>query len=323
VARFVEKIKLRGNGFTSGLEIGDYFIWKFYPQLKVFVDGRLEAYPETFFEELFQTLNNPSRWPLWEKKYGLTFILLDHTNPKHQPLLSWLYRAPSWKPIYLDGKNVLFLKEMEEYQEILRAYTMDLLKDPVPLLPGGPDAELGVADFYAKLGILDKAEPLYRKNLPRLPHRAELHNNFGNLLRERGNPREALLEYQKAVALEPKNYFFHYNLGRLYTATGEKKLALGELEKVVKLSPSFGGGHLILGMLYAETRRDEKAEKEFKRIRPSDVASLSAHNALGVLYAQQGKFEEAEREFKEVLERDPHAAAIKENLKKLQRLRQK
>ena len=68
-ANFIEKSGPSGNFFNSGLDTGGYLLWRFYPDRKVFMDGRLEVYGAHFFEELFQLLNVPSLWPKWVEAY--------------------------------------------------------------------------------------------------------------------------------------------------------------------------------------------------------------------------------------------------------------
>jgi len=323
VARFVEKTDLPGNSFTSGFEIGDYFIWYFYPRRHIFIDGRLEAYPDFFFKELFQLLHHPYHWPEWVEKYRINFCILNHTNPKNAPLLIWLYHSSEWQPVYVDNKTVLFLKNSPENRQILNTYRIDLAKDPIPPVSEGPEAELQLADFYGKIGIFDKAELLYKKDMPHFSRRGEFHNNFGNILSGEGKYEKALLQYRKAISLQPKNYFFHYNLGRFYLARGQYELALQVLKESSRLSPPFGEAHLLLGKCYVATGQFDKAEMELSSIHASDAAYLPGRNELGILYARRGELEKAEREFRAALESDPSYTPAQENLKRLDRRTQK
>ena len=241
-ARFVEKTNLQGNSFGSGLEIGDYFIWRFYPQRRVFVDGRLEAYEDSLFEKLFELLRRPSRWPEWAEAYDIHFCVLNHTHPKHTLLLTWLSHSPEWSAVYLDSTFVIFLKNRAEYRKVLDAYAIDFAKGPIPPISGGPEFELQLADFYGKMGLYDKAEFLYRKNRSYLSKRGESHNNFGNILFGQGKYKEALSEYERAISLQPDNALFHLNKGRLYLSWGQKEAACEALKKSAALSPSLGEG---------------------------------------------------------------------------------
>ena len=42
--------------------MGGYLTWQRFPGERVFVDGRLEAYPESFFRSYFRILDDPRVW---------------------------------------------------------------------------------------------------------------------------------------------------------------------------------------------------------------------------------------------------------------------
>ena len=320
-ANFIEKIDPKGNFFNSGLETGNYLLWRFYPQRKVFMDARLEVYGESFFQELFQLFNAPSLWPRWVERYRINFCILDHTNQKHESLLRWLYQSPDWSPIYLDDQVIFFLKKAPENREILQAYSIDLVRDPIPSGPGDSIMDLRLADFYARVGIFEKAEILYRKNLKEFPSNATLYYNLGNVLREQGKISEALSSYSRAIAMRSKDPLFHYGLGDLYVSLGKDDLALGEFKESTKLSPHLGESHYNLGRLYEKRKQIKEAEKAYGNVGVSNSKYLDARNALGVLYAERGEFEKAEKEFREILRMNPTAGGTWHNLKKLETLK--
>ncbi|MBI4435977.1 MAG: tetratricopeptide repeat protein [Candidatus Omnitrophica bacterium] len=320
-ANFIAESDLPGNFFNSGLDVGNYLIWRLYPERKVFMDGRLEVYGASFFQELFHLFNVPAFWPKWVEKYNINFCILDHTIQKQANFLRWLSRDAEWVPIYLDEQIIIFMKKSPENRPILHAHAIDLAKDPIPLNAEDSTAELRLADFYGKMGIVDKAEVLYRKNLSRSPRSALIYHNLGNLLRQQGKLEEALSAYRQAVALQPTVYLFRYSLGVLYTLMGKEDLALKEFKESVRLNPHFGESRFQLGRLYASRKQWLYAEKEYRRVSPFDAAYLSAHNALGILYAEKGELEKAEKEFKDILKVNPYANETVENLKRVETLK--
>lgn len=320
---FIQKINLQGNCFNSGLDVGDYLIWHFYPERKIFMDGRLEVYGDSFFQELFQLFNAPSLWPKWVERYQINFCILDHTSQKHENLLRWLTHASDWSPIYLDAQVVIFIKKAPENRKLLDLYTIDLVQDPIPSLPEEPESELPLADFYGKIGIFDRAEPLYRKNLSHFPRNAAIYHNFGNLLHSQGKTDEALSAYRQAVTLKPKNSLFRYSLGDLYLDMGKDELALKEFQESLRRSSHFGEARYQLGRLYEKKGWLTEAEKEYRRVSVASTVYLSARNALGILYAERGEFEKAEKEFKDILKVNPSASGAFKNLKRLERLKGK
>jgi tetratricopeptide (TPR) repeat protein len=72
----------------------------------------------------------------------------------------------------------------------------------------------------------------------------------GNLFYKKGLYREAIVEYQKALALEP-NFAPAYNrLGMSYAILNDYGQAEESFQKVIKLSPKIDQGYLNLGLLY-------------------------------------------------------------------------
>ncbi len=285
-ATFIEKTDLPGNFFNAGLEVGDYLIWHLWPKRKVFMDGRLEAYGKAFFGRVSQLLEDPSLWPEWVETYGINVCILDHSGPTQDRLLGWLVQAPDWSPIYLDGETVLFMKKSAENQKILAAHTIRLKEDLLPPDSGDWITEIGLAQFYTKAGLLDKAESLYRRGLVFPVPVAMVYHNFGDLLRIRGKIEEALFAYRRAV----------------------------------RLDPNFGEAHFRLGTLYEKTGRAKEAQEEYRRVKSSHPLYLTARNALGILYAEKGELEKAEKEFKEILKIYPTAEGTRHNLRKLETL---
>jgi len=336
-ADFIEKSGLAGNIFNSEILVGDYFIWRFYPKRKVFLDGRLEVYGESFFKEVFQLFRNPSLWPEWAERYQIDICILNHKNLRDDDLLLWLHQSREWVPIYFDELVILFVKNTPQNKELLETYALPFREDRVtpedtsfPIsakrtffvpLTDNYVVPLRKANLYTKLGLLNKAEAIYQKLLFALPRDPFLHHNFGSLLRRQGKPQEALTEYQEAIRLESKNALFRYSLGGLYLEKGQKDLALKELEKSARLDPALGETRYQLGRLYAQNGEFEKAEREYRSVKTSDAAYLLARNALGILYAQRGEFEKAEKEFRDILAHHPGAQSVLNNLKELQEMK--
>ncbi len=318
-ARFIEQSGLPGNFFNSGLDLGGYFLWRFYPERKVFMDGRLEVYGGTFFRELFELFNDPGLWPEWVKRYKINFCILDHAVAKHEGLLRRLVHDADWRAVYLDGQVIIFLKESPENRPFLEAFALDLEKDPPP--SGDWVDELSIADFYGKIGLLDQAEALYRKHLFARPRQAAIYHNLGNLFRRQKEPEEALSLYRQAVRLEPENPIFHFSLGSFYEETGDAEQALRSLKESLRLDTDFGEAHYLLGRYYARKGMWKEAEKAYLRIGRSDTVYLPARNALGILYAETGALDRAEREFREILKKNPASGEALQNLKHLEKLK--
>jgi hypothetical protein len=105
-ARAVEFLRDQGlleRVYTDD-EWGDYLIYRLYPQLKVFVDGRTDFYGAAFERSFSAALW--ARWN-WEKPlnaYGVQTVLL----PVDSPLSPTLKESSRWRTVYDDRVALVF-----------------------------------------------------------------------------------------------------------------------------------------------------------------------------------------------------------------------
>ncbi|HEV3469011.1 MAG TPA: tetratricopeptide repeat protein [Pyrinomonadaceae bacterium] len=84
---------------------------------------------------------------------------------------------------------------------------------------------------------------------------------------------------------------------------GKEKIeeAVLHFEKAVALHPNFTQAHLSLGAAYMDLQQWEKAEQALRRTLALDPKAANAHFALGEMFLRQKKFDEAERSLQEGL----------------------
>jgi hypothetical protein len=102
---FIENHSLSGNPLTTDYW-GGYMIYRFYPQTKVFFDGRSDMYSREFIREYESLMNLEYSWKNVLKKYDVRWILL----PVNYGLASALKEVPSWKVVYDDQLAIIFVK---------------------------------------------------------------------------------------------------------------------------------------------------------------------------------------------------------------------
>ena len=86
---------------------GGYFIWRLYPEYRVYIDGRADLYGDAFLDDLATTyyLRGDS-WRGPFEKWGIRTVVL----PPDAPLVTALGALPDWKTIYADGQAVVLTK---------------------------------------------------------------------------------------------------------------------------------------------------------------------------------------------------------------------
>jgi len=102
---FIESHSLGGNPLTTDYW-GGYMIYRFYPQTKVFFDGRSDMYSREFIREYESLINLEHSWKSVLKKYDVRWILL----PVNYGLASALKEVPGWKVVYDDQFAIIFVR---------------------------------------------------------------------------------------------------------------------------------------------------------------------------------------------------------------------
>ena len=77
-------------------------------------------------------------------------------------------------------------------------------------------------------------------------------SNYGVILRELGNFKEAESSTRKAIQLNPNFADAHYNLGNILKDLGNLKEAELSTRKAIKLNPNFAQAHSNLGIILKE-----------------------------------------------------------------------
>jgi hypothetical protein len=144
---YYQKEHLPGPIFNN-FDIGSYLAYRLYPGEKVFVDGRPEAYPASFFQNVYIPMQqDPGIFRKVQKKYGFRSILFSHTDqtPWGEEFIAWIIKDPSWHPVYLDDTMIILTKASGE---------KSLQDDPALLAPyrTSPLSLRKLAHFFSVAG---------------------------------------------------------------------------------------------------------------------------------------------------------------------------
>lgn len=89
---------------------GGYFIWKLYPQYRVFIDGRADLYGDDFLHEFARTYYVTD--PDWERPirdWKIQTIIL----PPDAPLIAALKLSHGWDEVYSDSQAIVLTRSRE------------------------------------------------------------------------------------------------------------------------------------------------------------------------------------------------------------------
>lgn len=99
----------------NNFDIGGYLIYRLYPQYKVFVDNRPEAYPASFFQNIYiPAQQDNQQWENLDQKYNFNIIFFSHTDITQwaQIFLKRISQDKNWEQIYFDKTAIIFKRKV-------------------------------------------------------------------------------------------------------------------------------------------------------------------------------------------------------------------
>ncbi len=98
-ADYIQRHALSGPIFHR-MEYGDYLLWRFYPQRRVFVDPRIELYSPELWEGYQRISQGGTEAGALLERYGIQVLLLD--VERQAGLLAWARASGVWQLCYWD-----------------------------------------------------------------------------------------------------------------------------------------------------------------------------------------------------------------------------
>lgn len=217
---FIERAGISGRAFNC-LAMGGYLTWR-RPNDPVFVDGRLEAFPESVFARYFAAMDQPPTWPRNIGPYELDYALLYHGWSNRLPLVNYLADGHGWSMVYYDEIASVFVPS-DEAHRVMRERALQAFAEIRRARAAAPDPTLPSAwqrALYVPVG------------------EAWRQRSYGNLLRSIGLPDEAARAFRRSLALAPDEADVHANLGFAYWALNQRDAAVAEWRESLRLDPA-------------------------------------------------------------------------------------
>ncbi|MCL5795349.1 MAG: hypothetical protein M1338_03245, partial [Patescibacteria group bacterium] len=126
---FVTSNNLPGPIFNN-FDIGSYIIYRGFPKYQVFVDGRPEAYPQEFFQNMYMPVQSDAqKFKELDQKINFQTIIFSHTDqtPWGKSFLAAIVKDPNWKTVYIDDFMIVLIKNEVLSQKNLKPVDLSAL----------------------------------------------------------------------------------------------------------------------------------------------------------------------------------------------------
>ena len=108
--RFLAAGDHRGRMYQP-MEWGSYVSWQLDPRVQVFVDSRIDFFPDRVWADYVSIGTRPDRALALLDRYGVNLVLWDPRLSRDLPAL--LESAPEWRRVYDDRTSVVFARRRE------------------------------------------------------------------------------------------------------------------------------------------------------------------------------------------------------------------
>ncbi len=269
---FIEQQKLPGEIFNT-YAAGGYLAWRLGPDYRVYIDGRDTLYGPAHLarhsELLFSSPDSP-KWQAEADRRNINTVVLalaryDGLKPE---LLRGLCDGTMWRPVYLDEKSAVFVRNTPQNTELIQRFPVNCETAPLPVASAGESRAAAfntwtnTAITLAALGRNTEALAAYQKALAIFPDSAALHRNYADLLFAIGRMSESEQEYVAAIALQPSADSWGA-LAHSYLERGRTIAGADAMEHEAKFSPRPYLTLDDLGYLYLSLNEPEKALRAF------------------------------------------------------------
>ncbi len=136
-----------------------------------------------------------------------------------------------------------------------------------------------------------------------------VHLTSGKILNERGNYKEAALEFNKAIAQDKYNSEAYNGLAKSYLSLNQNSKAEDTYKQAINLKPSYWVGYNDLGVFYYMNGKYNKALEYFKKVVELTPNNIFGLNNLGSVYIYLEKWSDAKTAFKHLINIKPDYGA--------------
>ncbi|HEV8202262.1 MAG TPA: tetratricopeptide repeat protein [Candidatus Polarisedimenticolia bacterium] len=320
-AGLVARLRPAGQAFHD-LADGGYLAWRWWPERRTYIDGRLEVHSGRLFTTWLQAQEDPARFEAEARARDIGLVLWSHRDaPDAAPLLRHLAASPDWTLAHVDLEAALFLRRDPEGRAsaaadsdredpaprlLLEAQAAEhraVSQDPLPgwfrrLVPRQPipAGETGAGLFFALTGRPEVAVRLFEDAARRAPWSAALQYDLGLARSAAGHDAEARADFEAALRLDPDLVGARAAIAQLRLRAGDEAGALAEWEKAERAGPLPAEALASRAALHAERRRFDAAIEDYRQALRLSPARADWRADLSLILLARGLVDPARAE---------------------------
>jgi len=169
-ADFFISQQIKGPIFNN-FDIGSYLSYRLYPNEKVFIDGRPEAYPADFIQKTYIPMQqDPALFQKLSDHYHFNAIFFTHTDqtPWGRAFIASILQDKTFVPIYLDQDNLILIKDVPSNKETIKRFGLSPTTTPITYSRTPDEEDLKKAvNFYGvvnqQTGLIDSLSTLVNR----------------------------------------------------------------------------------------------------------------------------------------------------------------
>jgi TolB-like protein/Tfp pilus assembly protein PilF len=212
---------------------------------------------------------------------------------------------PEAHQLYLKGRYFWGKRTPEDVNKAIDYFNQALARDA-----NFAPAYVGLADSYvvARAFSNDRFPSAYGKALPAIEKALQIdndlpeaHTSLAQLRANQGRLREAMREFEHAIALNP-NYAtaHHWFAINVLVPTADFDRAISEIKRAIDLDPFSGILHSNLGWTYGAMRRYPEAFAEFNKARELEPNALYILVPEAEVLELNGQLEKAQKDYEKI-----------------------
>ncbi|MDD2753060.1 MAG: tetratricopeptide repeat protein [Candidatus Portnoybacteria bacterium] len=242
---FLKQNRVSGPMFNN-FDIGGFLIWKAWPDYKVFIDGRPEAYPADFFQSVYIPMQTGDA--AWQKyaddTYGINFVFFAHTDatPWGQSFIRRMVQRSGWKMVYLDSAIVIWARDNQANKPLILKYALNQENLGRYIYKYLVDNDffdsVRLGSFFQTAGLNDLAIQAFDRALEQNPGAKQVWLANGMLCEAKNDTERSKAYFKKAIELDDGYIDAYLPLGRIYYQEGDFSGARRAWQKVLEIEPN-------------------------------------------------------------------------------------